>query len=1166
MPLKRTTKSIPLSGGITEEVDDFLLEPAGMQYMENLRFTKQDVAEKVRPYKDGVVTGGLNYTPNPYGIWSQGDTVAVVGNDEVCVSRDGGETFTTTPQDTDLLGIESIARIAEQAGGTNYSWAPVGEYTVGSPDTFVISYYVVAFERVEIRTQTIDNIRDVVIHVYDLAGRLIEETVLNGYAAPKVKPADGYAVVFVVEYGTPSIRTYKVSTAAGTIGSEVMNKATDVQDFCQVYNRTNEGYGPAGSEQLFDEMRLGYTQELKNHNMAFDAFQRLDSQFGAIAWKHNSTFEIRVQRTFNANTTGGESVVYTDAAGNLGKLLDVSTDANYSYVLYAITDVSVTTAQTDLRLALVPHAASPPDDFLIDSGVSAECINGSARITSDGRWYVAVTWAAGTVTDFMYQSGGAHRVEWYEVSSGGSVVDGANVLSHRMCSDLVIDRNDYAYFAAQQWANWNVGSGGANPTDPDVPAFTPTHKKPVTTVMLSCERTTDNQLHATFDAGQSKACLPGEDEQSIHMSGELYYWDQGAATGAHQFWYGNRVVLSASDDFYYATDLAGGTFPASDGKATLHPGESRFSCYHLQSSVYVPTVQYTAGLFMGAAVPAWFDGSTLITSMQPVDSPEFVTWAGQNDLGTYMMYQPGPNPSEEKIYQVVMGFYDDAGLVHRSAPSTPVYVGLTSAVVGAKTAGNWIFLTVTPPVAVQNSRAYFLELYEAWPGGSPQLAATKQIANNNASKSIGMSFSVNLNPTASSRPVDIVDVRAAKTIYTAGNVLAADPWPNFDAVVQSGRRLFAHSISDPSAIYYSKTFENGIAPEFSASLVVSIGNEKITALGAIDDKVIIFTDRTCWVMYGTGPDNTGANGDFFVEKMVFQHGCTDQDSILPFEGGIAFFSSTTKEFHALGRDLQLVDIGENVKVMTEGITDIRDAIVAPYDHELRWYCDQTPGDAVLPVGVAAPPQPPRPFLENQPPTNPVFVYNYKYKKWSVWEDYSSTVARAAIVNNRVGIVSQSWVFAVEDDTSWDNAVLCKWETPWIKVNQLQDFGRFYELTFLGKYLSSWTDIGGGVAAGDLEVTVAYDYESATGTRNVHLERANVDFNPAAGDRLQFRVTPKRQKCQAIKILIEEKATTAVEVWEPTYAPGQGVILTAVDILYGAKGGSGSKNLGPRRRR
>jgi hypothetical protein len=488
-----------------------------------------------------------------------------------------------------------------------------------------------------------------------------------------------------------------------------------------------------------------------------------------------------------------------------------------------------------------------------------------------------------------------------------------------------------------------------------------------------------------------------------------------------------------------------------------------------------------------------------------------------------------------------------------------VYVGKTKAEDTTGTAGTFY---VTPIIGVARDRKYFVEIYEAWPGGVPQLAATTHVGSNDALLPVAVRLGINSSPLTTIDQ-DIADLRASKTIYTAGNVLAADPWPNFDLIVQSGRRLFAHSISDPSTIYYSKTFEAGVAPEFSASLTVTIGNETITALGAIDDKVILFGAKACWVMYGTGPDNTGANGDYFVEKMVYPVGCTDQHSIVSMEQGLAFYSSTTEEFHVLTRDLQLVDIGEAVKVISESVTDVIDTIVVPNDHEIRWYTTRTQGsEYVADSATDSPPQPPRPFLENQAPVGSIFTYNYKYQKWSIIEDAAVRTQRAILVNNSVMELADDWDVYPLDDSSWDK--LCKWETPWIKVNQLQDFGRFYGLTFLGKYLSSWS--GSPLEAGDLQCTVKFDYEGPLGETHVERFRANVDFDPADGDRLQFRVRPKRQKCQAIKLQLEEVATTAVEVWEPTYTTGEGFILTGVDVHYGAKGGSGDKSLGSARRK
>jgi hypothetical protein len=182
----------------------------------------------------------------------------------------------------------------------------------------------------------------------------------------------------------------------------------------------------------------------------------------------------------------------------------------------------------------------------------------------------------------------------------------------------------------------------------------------------------------------------------------------------------------------------------------------------------------------------------------------------------------------------------------------------------------------------------------------------------------------------------------------------------------------------------------------------------------------------------------------------------------------------------------------------------------------------------------------------------VLVYNFKYKKWSFLDD-TALYHIVGIVNGKPAGL-KDWDFYRTSDT-WADAELCRWETPWIKVNQLQDFGRFYSAEFLGKYLSSWTDNGDDVEAGDLQVTIRYDYEGADGDTDVFRFRANQDLAATNGERLQFKVTPSRQKCQAIKFDIEEIPTTGIEVSEPDYATGRGFMLTAVDLHYGAKGGS-----------
>lgn len=66
--------------------------------------------------------------------------------------------------------------------------------------------------------------------------------------------------------------------------------------------------------------------------------------------------------------------------------------------------------------------------------------------------------------------------------------------------------------------------------------------------------------------------------------------------------------------------------------------------------------------------------------------------------------------------------------------------------------------------------------------------------------------------------------------------------------------------------------------------------------------------------------------------------------------------------------------------------------------------------------------------------------------------------------------------------------------------------------------------------------------------------------------MQFAVHPGQPKCQAIKVRITEIPTEGVEVSEPLYGAGRGVALSAMDIVYTPKTGTGSKTLPAGRRK
>jgi len=1201
MALKRATKSVPLTGGTTEEAQDFVLEPAGMAFVKNGRYPATDRCIKARSLKEGVVTGYSNFTNDLYGSWGYGNKLALVGNNEVSYSRDGGASWEVETQKTDLLGIERILTTAEQAGGHAFSWAPVGNYTAGTLPSYEVYGYAVAFERITQVHDTNSNTRDVVIQAYDSDGTLLEEQVLANCNSPNVKPADGYAVVWYSTSGGV-LKSRLVFHAANDvfIGGEQTSSAESIQQFCQIYDTATEQWQLSGAGQNFGAMRLGYSYDMKANNAALVAFNRVESADGVVAWKEdNGTGRIRVRRHTAGTLIDNYVEVAIDNATYSHQVLDVTQDFAYAYVLYA--RINKSTGESDLycwRATLGTFGGGPSSSFAVNLKAvqDAVFVNGSVRTDTDRNAWIAVTRADGNPLQTIYDTFGGHRIEWFRIPAGvwdvTTTTDREGILhSHRLVSNIAIDTNvvgadEDAHFCAQQWDNWNPDTTGSGfGVETALPGIVPTHKKPVTTLLIRpyYDANTRNVPIASFDAGQSKGTIAGLDEQSIHKNGDLYYFSNRSpgSSAYNQFWYGNRVLLTASDEIYWlqksAAPVYGGpSDPNADRRRSILPGSARFALYYLNSTVPTNVALFPDGMLLGTSAPTWYDGTTYVMEAHPFDSPEIVgaVEKGGTNAVTFMAYNPLPgNDAIPKAYNAVIGFSDANGRVHRSAPSTTIYLGnMTPTESNAPT----VTLYVTPPVSMNRlGTNYFVEIYESLSGEAPQLAATKAIPRLDGSARLTVEFLTNIAPAGGVATHSLLDYRGSKILYTDGGVLAADPWPNFDIIVKSGRRLFAHSISDPNTIYYSKTFEQNVAPEFSASLTVTLGNEVITAMGTIDDKVILFTEDGCWVMSGVGPDNTGANGDFFVEKLPFTAGCVEQRSVLSYQDGLAFYSCTNNEFVAITRDLLMVDIGEAIKEMSGGITTILAGAVVAAEEELRFYCDYTQPQREVavsnPTGTRF--QPPRAYLtKNTPGTinNVIFAYNFKYQKWSIRTiDFamSNGILRNGVIvygKDRFGLISASYVFREEIDGEYRFSDKMYWETPDIKVNQLQDFGRFYSATILGKYLSSWSDTGSGVESGDLQVVVRYDYEGPDATVDTHLFRANVDFDPANGQSLQLEIPITNQKCQSIKFEISEVATTKLEVFEPTYTTGQGFELVAIDLHYGAKGGSA--RLPSRRRR
>jgi len=154
---------------------------------------------------------------------------------------------------------------------------------------------------------------------------------------------------------------------------------------------------------------------------------------------------------------------------------------------------------------------------------------------------------------------------------------------------------------------------------------------------------------------------------------------------------------------------------------------------------------------------------------------------------------------------------------------------------------------------------------------------------------------------------------------------------------------------------------------------------------------------------------------------------------------------------------------------------------------------------------------------------PVLVYDYFNDQWSIFENYSAQ--DICMVDDKIIHGKNDGKINVENGVYNDNGVFIPmvWQTNWIKMSGIQDFGRIRRLLFLGKYVTKHK----------FKASVAYDYEyywqdtytltpEAAASYNISSKPTNSDlYNGTIDGVYQWKIHLSKQKCQSIMLMIED---------------------------------------------
>lgn len=257
-------------------------------------------------------------------------------------------------------------------------------------------------------------------------------------------------------------------------------------------------------------------------------------------------------------------------------------------------------------------------------------------------------------------------------------------------------------------------------------------------------------------------------------------------------------------------------------------------------------------------------------------------------------------------YQYVATYeqVDAVGQVHRSAPSIPIDVTVPGD-------GSSVAVTVPTNRLTRSAGLAQVVLYRTHRNGGDNFQRVTSIVSGPLN-----------DPTVDS--ITIVDrlsdaaLDAGEYLYTTGGVLENFPAPPCELVAVARDRVWVVG-EDQNTLHYSKLSPpedprsalNPVAFHPALTVQVEPVGGPITAIMAMDDKLVVFKRDRIYVVSGEGRDNRGDGQDFFVNLITTAVGCVNPSSVVVTAQGLMFQSE--KGIYLLTRSLEEDYVGRSVE-------------------------------------------------------------------------------------------------------------------------------------------------------------------------------------------------------------------------------------------------------------
>jgi hypothetical protein len=563
-----------------------------------------------------------------------------------------------------------------------------------------------------------------------------------------------------------------------------------------------------------------------------------------------------------------------------------------------------------------------------------------------------------------------------------------------------------------------------------------------------------------------------------------------------------------------------------------------------------PSVEENGALF-GRNVTSSFDGA--LTSESSIIDVPLMSVAADTATATYTNANVPAPVGPGVFFKTVYSFTDGKGNKHRSSPTGASAPWGTSTTPNAAAAlGVWDKPLSSRKLGLLEQTT--IELYRASDPTSG-IFEKRGTASFLSGERLEEAPHILAFSTADFRAGNVN--LSGENLYTEGGVLESQCPPSLKDVESGKGRLWG--LTD-NKLFYTKPIEERVAPEWNYALTLDIPDDTgiTTGIGSMDDKVVAFTERGTYVVYGDGPNALGTGGTFAqLLRIPGNIGCIARGSIVECPLGIAFLSQ--QGFYLLDRGLNLTFIGKPVESSVDALIRLglpHTIVSAVHDignKHVRFIVDSSmPGIGDM--------------------KRDHYIWYYESNQWGRFTSFNelqSVYSRGRVVSlfdRGVNLMTGQRTIQTtieQDETSEYGTFVAplkmKARTGWIDLGNIDGFERVKRFNFL--YSPGFDPFNPNTTRQGINVRLYSQFRTTPADSTHTWDQSDLVTMQAPIDYAgEFSVQPKIQKCASMSIEFEEIENLVAPL---TY---QGTEVAGLTMRIGKRAGVSKMNIARARRK